>query len=111
MSDTAIRVINKDGSDGTASTSDQELLKAMQTLLAADEHFKALKQAALSRAEVNAGQQDSEAGYLYLRYDVPGQVPQEFWGHWGMHDRVAWKSGQVTVAGRAGESGAAVKSG
>ena len=33
-----------------------------------------------------------------MRYDVPGAVPQEFWGHWGTHDKVAFKSGKVTVS-------------
>ena len=97
MSDIQITVIKPDGSTGTLSERDQLLLTQVQALLSKDPHFMALKTPTLSRAEVNAGQQDIEAGYLYLRYDVPGAVPQEFWGHWGMHNRVAFKSGQVTV--------------
>jgi len=38
-------------------------------------------------------------GVMGLRYSVQGAVPQEFWGHYGKSDRVAWKSGKVTVAG------------
>ena len=53
--------------------------------------------AAHVRAEVNAGQQDTEAGYLYLCYDVPGSRPQELWAHWGAKNKVAFKSGQITV--------------
>ena len=86
------------GAERTASEQDQQLLTRAQALLKRDSHFQALKTPALSRAEVNAGQADTEAGYLYLRFEVAGAVPQEFWAHWGAHDRVAWKSGQVCVS-------------
>ena len=86
------------GAERTASGQDQQLLTRGQALLRSDPHFQALKTPALSRAEVNAGQADTEAGYLYLRFEVAGAVPQEFWAHWGAHDRVAWKSGQVCVS-------------
>lgn len=90
-------VIKPDGSNAEPGKKDQQLLAQMQALLAKDPHFQALDKPTISRAEVNAGQQDTEAGYLYVRYDIPGKVPQEFWGHWGTHDHVAWKSGQVTA--------------
>ena len=91
------------GAERTASEQDQQLLTRAQALLRSDPHFQALKTPALSRAEVNAGQADTEAGYLYLRFEVAGAVPQEFWAHWGKEDKVSWSSGQVTVkAGNAG---------
>lgn len=86
------------GADRAASEQDQQLLGKAQALLRSDPHFQALKTPTLSRAELNAGQPDTEAGYLYLRFEVAGAVPQEFWAHWGAHDRVAWKSGQVCVS-------------
>jgi len=97
MSDVQITVIKPDGNNGEPSEKDQQLLIQLQALLKADPHFQALENPILSRAEVNAIQQDTETGYLYLRYDVPGAVPQEFWGHWGSRNHVTFKSGQVTV--------------
>lgn len=92
-----INVIRPDGSTGTVTPRQQALLEAAQAQIQADPHFQQLHTPALSRAEVNEGLQDTEPGYLYLRYDVPGSVPQEFWAHYGARDHVAWKSGQVTV--------------
>ena len=92
-----IQVMREDGSTGTATDKQRALLDAAQRVLQADSHFQALKEATLSRAEVNEGVAETEQGYLYLRYDVPGQVPQEFWAHWGRADHVAWKSGSVTI--------------
>lgn len=46
---------------------------------------------------MNAGVAATSPGYLYLRYDVPGAFPQEFWAHWGKADPLAWKNGQVSV--------------
>ena len=37
------------------------------------------------------------AGYIYLCFRVPEAVAQELWAHWGSHDRVAQKSGHITV--------------
>ena len=92
-----LTVINSDGRRGTPSEQDAALLSAAQALLQAEAHFHALTSPTLSRCEVNAGLSADEPGYLYLRYDVAGAVPQEFWAHWGTRDRVAWKSGQITV--------------
>ncbi|ULH18001.1 hypothetical protein MF271_23865 (plasmid) [Deinococcus sp. KNUC1210] len=86
------------GADRPASEHDHALLTAAQALLSQDDHFKTLTTPTLSRCEVNAGLDDTKAGYLYLRYDVPGAVPQEFWAHWGHSSRVAFKSGQISVA-------------
>ncbi|AZI44083.1 hypothetical protein EHF33_14295 [Deinococcus psychrotolerans] len=97
MSDIQMTVIKPDGSNAAPSEKDQQLLVQVQALLNADPHFQALQNPTLSRAEVNAVQQESEPGYLYLRYSISGKVPQEFWGHWGSRDHVAFKSGQVTV--------------
>jgi len=97
MSGVQMTVIKPDGSSAGPSEKDQQLLTQVQARLAKDPHFQALKEPTLSRVEINAGQSDIEAGYLYLRYDVPGAVPQEFWGHWGSRDHVSFKSGQVTV--------------
>ena len=88
------------GADRAASEQDRLLLSSACALLKDDPHFQALKTAILSRAELNADQADTEAGYLYLRFEVAGAVPQEFWAHWGAHDRVAWKSGQISVSTR-----------
>ncbi|WP_407571773.1 hypothetical protein [Deinococcus altitudinis] len=85
------------GSDRAPTEQDALLLTRTQALLQAEPHFTALNTPTLSRAEVNAELTETTAGYLYLRYDVVGALPQEFWTHWGTHDRVAWKSGQITV--------------
>ena len=85
------------GVDRTPTEQDALLLVRTQALLLADPQFAALDTPTLSRAEVNAGLPETAPGYLYLRYEVVGAVPQEVWTHWGTHDRVAWKSGQVTV--------------
>lgn len=92
-----LTVITANGSAAVPSEQDQTLMQKAQTLIEADPHFQALKAPVLSRAEVNAGVASTASGYLYLRYDVPGAVPQELWAHWGKADHVAWKSGQVTV--------------
>lgn len=92
-----LTVIHQDGSAGTPTLRQQALLDAAQAQLAADPHFAALDHPHLTRAEVNEGLTETETGYLYLRYDVAGGTPQEFWAHFGAHARVAWKSGQVTV--------------
>ncbi|MGY2896145.1 hypothetical protein [Deinococcus sp. UYEF24] len=85
------------GSDRTPTEQDTLLLTRTQALLQAEPHYAALSAPTLSRAEINAGLTETIAGYLYLRYDVVGALPQEFWSHWGTHDRVAWKSGQIMV--------------
>jgi len=85
------------GADRLPSPQDRALVVAAQAFLLQSDQFKALKNPVLSRCEVNAGLEDTVSGYLYLRYDIPGAVPQEFWAHWGGKDRVAWKSGQITV--------------
>jgi len=85
------------GTDRAPTSSDARLLTRAQAVIEADPHFKALSGASLQRGEVNAGVTETESGYLYLRYDVPGAVPQEFWAHWGKKDHVGWSSGQVSV--------------
>lgn len=70
---------------------------AVRAHLEADPHFRQFQQPILSQMEVNEGLTETEPGCLYLRYDVSGATPQEFWVPYGAHDRVAWKSGQVTV--------------
>lgn len=92
-----LTVIRPDGSAGSPTARQHILLEAARLLLAADPHFQQLQHPTLVRAEVNEGLSETEPGHLYLRYEVPGAVPQEFWAHVGRHDRVAWKSGQVTV--------------
>ena len=79
---------------------DRALTVAAQALLRQDAHFQRLRTPTLSRCEINAGLDETSQGYLYLRYDVVRAVPQEFWAHWGQEDKVAWKSGQVTVKQR-----------
>jgi hypothetical protein len=98
MSGVNLTMINSDGTAGRPTAQDTQLFERAQALITADANFQALHAPTLARAEVNAGQQDTEAGYLYFRYDVPGNTPQEFWAHWGSRDRVAWKSGQISVA-------------
>ena len=94
---TDLSVITPEGGSGTVTEGHRQLLQKAQTLIEADPNFRALKGPTLSRAEVNAGLAPTESGYLYLRYDVPGATPQEFWAHQGTHDRLNWKSGQVSV--------------
>ncbi|WP_420594253.1 hypothetical protein [Deinococcus sp.] len=94
-----IQVIQQDGSTGTATDRQRALLDAAQKVLQQDARFQALREPTLSRVEVNEGVTQTEQGHLYLRYDVPGQVPQEFWAHWGRANHVAWKSGTVMVRG------------
>ena len=86
------------GAERTASEQDRLLLSRAQALLKNDPNFKALDTPVLCRAELNAEQPDTVAGYLYLRFEVTDANPQEVWAHWGAHDRVAWKSGQVCVS-------------
>lgn len=93
----SITVVRPDGSVGTPTPRQQTLLDAAQRLLGADSHFQQFQHPTLSRAEVNEGLAETDQGYLYLRYEVPGAVPQEFWAHYGARDRVAWRSGQITV--------------
>ena len=85
------------GADRAPSPSDAQLLTRAQAVIEADPHFKTLTGAQFQKGEVNAGVADTESGYLYLRYDVPGAVPQEFWAHWGKKDHIGWSSGQVSV--------------
>lgn len=97
MSDVELKAIKPDGSTEAASDRQKALLMAAQKLIQADAHFQQLKAPTLSRAEVNESMEETAQGYLYLRYDVPGATPQEFWAHWGHSDKVAWKSGNVSV--------------
>jgi len=85
------------GADRAPSANDARLLTQAQTIIEADPHFKALTGAQFQKGEVNAGVAETENGYLYLRYAVPGAVPQEFWAHWSKKDHVGWSSGQVSV--------------
>ena len=85
------------GADRLPTERDRALTVAAQALLMQDAHFQLLRTPTLSRCEIDAGLDETSQGYLYLRYDVAGAVPQEFWAHWGTHGTVAWKSGQVTV--------------
>ena len=85
------------GADRAPSSRDALLFTQAQAVIEADTHFKALTGATLQTGELNAGVAETENGYLYLRYDVPGAVPQEFWVHWGKKDHVGWSSGQVSV--------------
>ena len=97
VSDVELKVIKADGSTAAASDKQKALLAAAQKLIQADEHFQQLKEATLSRAEINEGVEETAQGYLYLRFDVSGATPQEFWAHWGHVDKVAWKSGNILV--------------
>lgn len=92
-----LTVLQQDGSTGLPSADNHALLTAGQALLQRDLNFTALKTPTLSRAEVNAGTPSTTPGYLYLRYDVPGTVPQELWLHWADTDHVNWHSGQISV--------------
>ncbi len=85
------------GADRTPTPRDVLLFTRSQSVIKADPHFKALTGATIQKGELNAGVAETENGYLYLRYDVPGAVPQEFWAHWGKKDHVGWSSGQVSV--------------
>jgi hypothetical protein len=92
------QVIAADGTPGGEPTpEDRRLLEQAQALLAAHPDFQQLAGATLSRVQVNQGLPPTESGYLYLRYEVAEGIPQEFWPHWGKTDRVAWKSGQISV--------------
>lgn len=80
----------------------RQLLRSAQAAIEADPHFAALTAAGqpaptLSRAEVETGLSETQRGYLYLRYDVQGAAPQEFWAHVGAAPKLSWKSGQVSV--------------
>ena len=92
------------GADRAPSSRDALLFTQAQAVIEADTHFKALTGATLQKGELNAGVAETENGYLYLRYDVPGAVPQEFWAHWGKKDHVGWSSGQVSVKAETGDS-------
>ncbi|WP_344983903.1 hypothetical protein [Deinococcus rubellus] len=92
-----LKIIKPDGNTAAANDKQKALLDAAQKLIQADAHFQQLKAPTMSRAEVNEGVEETAQGYLYLRYDVQGATPQEFWAHWGKADKVAWKSGNVMV--------------
>ena len=85
------------GVDRLPTGHDRALMVAAQALLLQEGQFQALNHPTLSRCELNAGLQETQPGHLYLRYDVAGAVPQEFWAHWGRSDKVGWKSGQISV--------------
>jgi hypothetical protein len=92
------QIIGADGTPGGDPTpEDRQLLERAQALLRADADFQKLTGATLTRVEVNRGMHPTDSGYLYLRYEVTGGTPQEFWPRWGKADRVAWKSGQISV--------------
>lgn len=93
----SLTVIQLDGSTAAPKERQQQLLQAARQAIEADPHFASLSGATLARAEVNAGLSESQRGYLYLRYDVPGATPQEFWAHVADATAVKWKSGQVGV--------------
>lgn len=97
MTSGSARLLTVVGADRTPSASDAWLLTRAQALIEADPHFEALTGATMLKGELNAGVGETESGYLYLRYDVPGARPQEFWAHWGKKDHVGWSSGQVSV--------------
>ncbi|THF85082.1 hypothetical protein E7T09_18805 [Deinococcus sp. KSM4-11] len=75
----------------------EQLYAAAAAQIEATPEFATLKGATPSRAEVNVGLDETQRGYLYLRYDVPGATPQEFWAHVGRTARLNWKTGQLTV--------------
>ena len=91
-------VIAADGSTGgTPSARDIALYGRVDALMRRDPHFQALNRPTLARLEVNGALPDTEDGHLYLRYDLKSGVPQEFWAHFGPHDRVRWRGGKITV--------------
>lgn len=94
----ALTVIGANGQVTPGVTERQHaLLKAATTLIQAAPEFHHLVHPVLSRAEVNAGLEETQRGYLYLRYDVTGSVPQEFWAHVGKTAHLNWKTGQLGV--------------
>lgn len=108
MSVVELKIIKADGSTAAATDHQKALLDATQKLIQADDHFQQLNTPTLSRAEVNEGVEETAQGYLYLRYDVQGAVPQEFWAHWGKADKIAWKSGNISVQAAPAAAGEAV---
>ena len=92
------------GADRVPSSGDALLFTRAQTLIEADPHFQSLTGASIQKGELNAGAAETENGYLYLRYDVPGAVSQEFWAHWGKKDHLSWSSGQVSVKAETDDS-------
>lgn len=85
------------GSVSTLTPRQQQLVSAARQQIEADPHFQQLKPPAFLRAEVTPGLDETAHGYLYLRYDVPGSTPQEFWAHVSATASLKWKSGQVSV--------------
>lgn len=92
-------VIGADGGDRAQPPTprQQQLIQAACGQIEADPQFRTLNGAVLSHTEVNAGLSETQKGYLYLRYDVPGATPQEFWAHVGPSAKLSWHSGQVSV--------------
>ena len=94
-------VNNADGTPGGNDFTPQELavVTAADTALHQDANFQnAYPGARLSRVESNRGVEDHRDGRFSLRYDVPGQVPQEFWAHVAKEGHVNLKTGVVGVA-------------
>lgn len=75
----------------------QQLLKGACKEIEADPHFRALSRPVLAHAEVTPGLDETERGYLYLRYDVQGGAAQEFWAHVSGYVGVKWRTGEVSV--------------
>lgn len=75
----------------------QQLLSAARKEIEADPHFRALISPAFQYADVTPGLDETERGYLYLRYSVPGSTPQEFWAHVSGYVAVKWRTGEVSV--------------
>lgn len=97
-----LTVIQADGGNAAPDARQGQLLQAARQVIEASPEFTALTPAnqtapKLSQAEVNAGLSETQKGYLYLRYDMPGATPQEFWAHVGPATKLSWKSGQVSV--------------
>lgn len=105
---TVMIVINAGGNLEEPTPRQQQLLRAACQQIEADPHFQTLGRASLDHAEINAGLAETQQGYLYLRYDVPGAAPQEFWANIvpkvsllpasQPKTTVNWKTGQVRVA-------------
>ena len=93
-------VNNADGTAGGDDLTSQELavVTAADTALRGDADFqRAYPGARLSRVESNRGVDDRRNGRFSLRYEVPNQVPQEFWAHQAKENQVNLKTGMVAV--------------
>jgi hypothetical protein len=76
---------------------DRVLLRQAHALLQFDSAFQNLQDPIIARVEVYRARPSHQPGHMYLRYELPDDLSEEFWPHWGKENHVCWQWGQVSV--------------